>query len=100
MFASRSRLEATSRLPLIAVTADRIKAKERLHRIHARVMLYSDFRVVANNSASRLYAMVVSFPCPPVVEKNKLCEYCILHFPYPVSIFPLLCILLLPGSAC
>ena len=62
MFASRSRLEATCRLPLIAVTADRIKAKERLHRIHARVMLYADFRFAANNSASRLYAMVVSFP--------------------------------------
>ena len=66
MFASLSRLEATSRLPLIAVTADRIKAKERLHRIHARVMLYSDFRFVNNN-----YAMVVSVPCPPVVEKTS-----------------------------
>ena len=64
-------LEATSRLPLIAVTAGRIKAKERLHRIHARVMLYSDFRLVANNSTSRLYATVVSFPCPPVVEKTS-----------------------------
>ena len=71
MFASRSRLEATFRLPLIAVTADRIKAKESLHRIHARVMLYSDFCFVANNSASRLYAMVVSFSCPPVVEKTS-----------------------------
>ena len=94
-FASRSRLEATCRLPLIVVTADRIKAKERLHCIHARVMLYSDFRFVANNSGSRLYAMVIS-SLSTSCRENRCCEYCILHFLYPLSIFPLRCILLLP----
>ena len=35
-------------------------------------------------------------PLSTSCRENKWCEYCILHLPYPVSIFPLLCILLLP----
>ena len=43
MFTAVSRL-IEEQVPLIAVTSDRIKAKDRVHRTHASVMLYCDFR--------------------------------------------------------
>ena len=57
------------RLPHIDVSIDRIKAKDRVHRIQANVMLYCDFRFGANKSARRLWAMVVCFKSP-LVEKT------------------------------
>jgi len=47
------------RLPLIAITADRIRAIDKVHHIQARVIPYSDFRFCVNRSAKRLYATVV-----------------------------------------
>ena len=70
MFVSGFRFEA-ERLPLIAITDDRIKAKDKVHRIHARVIPYSDFRSCASSSAKRLYATVVSFPIPSIVENTS-----------------------------
>ena len=43
----------------------------KVHRIHARVIPYSDFRFGASSSAKRLYAAVVSFPIPPAVENTS-----------------------------
>ena len=70
MCASGFRFEA-ERLPLITITAAHITAKDKVHRIHARVVPYSDFRFCASSSAKRLYATVVSFPIPPGVENTS-----------------------------
>ena len=71
MLAFGFRFEA-ERLPLIAITDDRIKAKDNVHRIHARVIIpYSDFRFCASSSAKHLYATVVSFPISSVVENTS-----------------------------
>ena len=70
MFASQFRFEA-ERLPLIVITADRIKAKDKVHRIHVGAMPYSDVRFCAISSAKHLNATAVSFPFRPVVENTS-----------------------------
>ena len=61
----------TERLPLIAITADCIKAKDKVHRIHARAAPLSNFHFCTSGSAKHLYPTVDSFPIPPIVETTE-----------------------------
>ena len=86
MFVSGFQFEA-ERLPLIAITTGGIKAKDKMHCIHARVIPYSDFRYCAIRLAKRLYATVVSSVARCVRVQNPNVKKCIL---LPNSRIPLL----------
>ena len=54
MFVSDACLNKDTLVPLMHATADLIKANEREHLIHAKVVLYSVFLLIASSSAIRL----------------------------------------------
>ena len=68
------------RLPLIAVTADRIKANDNMHRIQARVIPYSLFRFSASNSARCLYIILYYIILYYIILYYIILYYIILYY--------------------
>ena len=78
----------TERLPLIAITADCIKAKDKVHRIHQELHHYLIFAFVQVVRLSVCIQQLARFPFRPLLKQWS--EYGMFDFPYPVTILPLL----------